>query len=253
YPGTTGLGTMDYRVTDRHLDPPELPSAPYAEESLVLPDTFWCYRAGQGVPEVSPLPALSRGYVTFGSLNAFWKLNLPTLQLWARVLTAVPSSKLLLLAPEGAARARVLEVLRGEAVDEARVEFASRRPRLDYLKLYQRIDVGLDSLPYNGHTTSLDAFFMGVPVVTLVGETVVGRAGLCQARNLGLPELVAETPAAFVAAAVHLATDRDGLARLRAGLRERLQGSPLMDAPRFTANLEAAYRKAWRRWCESTT
>jgi protein O-GlcNAc transferase len=252
YPGTTGLGTMDYRVTDRHLDPPELPSAPYAEESLVLPDTFWCYRAGNGVPEVSPVPALSRGHVTFGSLNAFWKLNQPTLQLWARVLTAVPHSKLLLLAPEGAARARVLDVLRGEGVDEERIEFASRRPRLDYLKLYQRIDVGLDSLPYNGHTTSLDAFFMGVPVVTLIGETVVGRAGLCQARNLGLPELIADTPDAFVAAAVRLATDLDGLAQLRAGLRERLQGSPLMDAPRFVANLEAAYRKAWRRWCEST-
>lgn len=250
YPGTTGLATMDYRVTDRHLDPPELPSQPYAEESLVLPDTFWCYGAGKEVPDVSPAPALGRGHVTFGSLNAFWKLNPSTLRLWARVLKAVPDSRLLLLAPEGAARARVLEVLRGEGVDERRIEFASRRPRNDYLKLYQRIDIGLDSLPYNGHTTSLDAFFMGVPVVTLVGETVVGRAGLCQARNLELPELIADTPEAFVAAAVRLAADRDRLVELRAGLRERLQRSALSDAPRFAANLEAAYRQAWRHWCE---
>ena len=250
YPGTTGLSTMDYRVTDRYLDPPDLPSQPYAEAPLVLPDTFWCYRAGKDVPEVSLAPALSRGDVTFGSLNAFWKLNRATLQLWARVLTAVPGSKLLLLAPEGAARGWVLEVLRGEGVDERRVEFASRRPRVEYLKLYNRIDIGLDSLPYNGHTTSLDAFFMGVPVVTLVGETVVGRAGLCQAHNLGLPELVATTPDAFVDAAARLASDPEGLSRLRASLRERLQRSPLMDAPRFAGNLEAAYRKAWRRWCE---
>jgi protein O-GlcNAc transferase len=252
YPGTTGLRAIDYRVTDRHLDPPELPPQPYAEESLVLPDAFWCYRAGNDVPDVDALPALTRGYITFGSLNSFWKLNDATLVLWARVLAAAPGSRLVLLAPEGAARARVLNVLRRAGVHEQRVELATRRPRREYLKLYHGIDVCLDTLPYNGHTTSLDAFFMGVPVVTLVGDTVVGRAGLCQARNLGLPELVAETPEAFVAVATRLATELDGLAKLRAGLRQRMQGSPLMDAPRFAANLEAKYREIWRRWCEQS-
>jgi protein O-GlcNAc transferase len=250
YPGTTGLATVDYRVTDRHLDPPDLPAQPYAERSLVLPETFWCYRAGDDAPPVTELPALDKGYVTFGCLNSFWKLNDTTLRLWARVLTALPDSRLLLLAPEGAARARVLETLANAGVDARRIRFAARRPRHDYLELYCQLDVCLDALPYNGHTTSLDAFFMGVPVVTLVGDTVVGRAGLCQALNLGLPQLVAETPEAFVSAATRLASDRDELASLRKGLRDRMRKSPLMDAPRFAANLEAKFREAWRHWCE---
>jgi protein O-GlcNAc transferase len=250
YPGTTGLATMDYRITDRHLDPPDLPAQPYAEPSLVLPDTFWCYRAGDDAPSVTELPALTQGYVTFGCLNSFWKLNDATLRLWARVLTALPESRLLLLAPDGAARARVLATLASAGVDAGRVRFAARRPRREYLELYRELDVCLDALPYNGHTTSLDAFFMGVPVVTLVGDTVVGRAGLCQALNLGLPQLVAETPDAFVDAATGLASDFDALASLRAGLRDRMQRSPLMDAPRFAANLEAKFREAWRHWCE---
>jgi len=250
YPGTTGLGAMDYRITDKYLDPPELPQQAYAEAALVLPDAFWCYRAGRDVPPVSALPALERGYVTFGCLNSFWKLNDGTLRLWARVLVALPNSRLLLLAPEGAARKRLLEVLAGAGVEGSRVELVSRRPRRQYLELYARIDVCLDALPYNGHTTSLDAFFMGVPVVTLVGDTVVGRAGLCQAQNLGLPELVAETSEAFVSAAAGLARNLDALAALRQGLRQRLEQSPLMDAPRFTRNLESAYGDAFRRWCQ---
>lgn len=249
YPGTTGLSSMDYRVTDRHLDPPDQLAQPYAEQSLVMPDTFWCYRAGDA-PEVAPLPALGRGYVTFGSLNSFWKLNTATLLLWARVLAELPNSRLLLLAPPGSARARVGATFASAGVAAERLQFADRRPRSDYLKLYREIDVCLDTLPYNGHTTSLDAFYMGVPVVSLVGDTVVGRAGLCHARNLGLPELVADTPDSFVEAAHRLATDLPALAQLRAELRERLQKSPLMDAPRFAANLEAKYREAWRQWCQ---
>jgi predicted O-linked N-acetylglucosamine transferase (SPINDLY family) len=253
YPGTTGLGAMDYRVTDRHLDPPELVGSgeAYTEAPLVLPDTFWCYAPGAGTPPVSALPALANGYVTFGCLNGFWKLNEGTLALWARALRQLPTSRLLLLGPEGGARARLLDTLRGFGIDAARVEVVSRRPRVEYLKLYGEIDIGLDALPYNGHTTSLDSFWMGVPVVTLVGQTVVGRAGLCQARNLDLPELIAESPEAFVAAAARLARDLGSLEKLRAGLRERMQRSPLMDAGRFARNLEAKYREAWRHWCAS--
>ncbi len=118
------------------------------------------------------------------------------------------------------------------------------------MKYYQRIDVCLDALPYNGHTTSLDSFWMGVPVVTLVGKTIVGRAGLCQALNLKLPELIAQTPEQFVAAAARISEDLSALAELRAGLRARMERSPLMDAERFAGNLEACYRDAWRRWCE---
>jgi len=253
YPGTTGLSTMDYRVSDRHLDPPGGPAQPYAETSLLMPDSFWCYAPGSDTPNVSALPAATKGYVTFGCLNSFWKLNEPTLELWARVLKSVERSRLLLLAPEGSARTRLLAALRGFGIDDGRVELAARRPRVEYLKLYGAIDIGLDALPYNGHTTSLDAFWMGVPVVSLVGQTVVGRGGLCQALNLGLPELVARTPEEFVGAARALAVDLEALATLRAGLRERLARSPLMDSERFARNLEALYREAWSRWCRAAS
>jgi predicted O-linked N-acetylglucosamine transferase (SPINDLY family) len=119
------------------------------------------------------------------------------------------------------------------------------------LRQYREIDIGLDTFPYNGHTTSLDSFWMGVPVVTLCGQTVVGRAGLCQLMNLGLPELIASNPDEYVRIAVSLAGDLPRLAALRAELRPRMQASPLMDAPRFARNLEAAYRQMWVRWCAS--
>jgi predicted O-linked N-acetylglucosamine transferase (SPINDLY family) len=129
------------------------------------------------------------------------------------------------------------------------VEFADRRPRPEYLGLYHRIDLCLDTLPYNGHTTGLDALWMGVPTLTMPGRTVVGRAGLCLLQNLGLPELIAEDPEDFARIAAGLAADLPRLSALRATLRARLEGSPLMDAPRFARNVEAAYRLMWQRWC----
>jgi len=117
------------------------------------------------------------------------------------------------------------------------------------LELFHGIDIGLDTIPYNGHTTSLDALWMGVPVVTIVGNTVVGRAGLCQCNNLGLPDLVAQSPDQFVRIAIELASDLPRLTHLRQTLRDRMQRSPLMDATRFAKNVEAAYRTMWQRWC----
>jgi protein O-GlcNAc transferase len=129
------------------------------------------------------------------------------------------------------------------------VEFTDTLTRMEYLRLYRQIDIGLDPLPYNGHTTSLDAFWMGVPTITLVGKTVVGRAGLSQLCNLGLDELVADTPEQYVALAAQLAGDLPRLEVLRSTLRQRLRQSPLMDAGRFARNVEHAYREIWRRWC----
>jgi predicted O-linked N-acetylglucosamine transferase (SPINDLY family) len=129
------------------------------------------------------------------------------------------------------------------------MEFVAKQSRWEYLNIYHRIDIGLDTVPYNGHTTSLDSFWMGVPVITLVGQTAVGRAGLSQLTNLGLPELVARTPEQYVQIATDLAKDLPRLAELRRTLRPRMQASPLMDAPRFARNVEAAYRQMWRNWC----
>ena len=153
------------------------------------------------------------------------------------------------MAPEGRARERTARAFEGFGVDRARVRFVGWRPRLTYLEAYREIDVCLDTFPYNGHTTSLDALWMGVPVVTYVGRTVVGRAGACLATNLGLPELVARSTDDYVRVATDLCADRGRLAALRAGLRARMEASPLMDAPRFARNLENAYRGMWRTWC----
>jgi protein O-GlcNAc transferase len=176
-------------------------------------------------------------------------VNLHVLQLWARVLKAVERSRLIILCPEGSHRQQLLDLLRNDGIHPDRIELIARRPRPQYLELYHRIDVGLDTFPYNGHTTSIDSFWMGVPVITLVGKTPVGRAGISQLSNLGLPELIAQTPEQYVQIAADLAKDLPRLAELRSTLRTRMQSSPLMDGPRFARNMEAAYREIWRKWC----
>jgi len=250
YPGTTGLSTIDYRLTDPSLDPPGLFDAFYSEESIRLPDSFWCYDPLTDEPPVDALPALENGFITFGCLNTFWKVNDGCLALWAQVLQAVPRSRLLLLAPRGQAREHVLARLERESIAAPRVEFADRQPRLEYLKLYHRIDMALDPLPYNGHTTSLDAFWMGVPTLTLVStRTAFGRAGWSQLSNLGLQELAAETPEQYMELAARLAGDLSRLEELRSTLRQRMLRSPLMDGQRFARSVEQAYRQMWHRWC----
>lgn len=249
YPGTAANTAIDYRLTDPFLDPLGQ-SDPYSlEESVRLADTFWCYDPLSAEPPVNPLPALTKGQVTFGCLNNFCKVNSGILKLWAKVLREVEGSRFMLLAPEGSSQSWALEELEQEGVERERISFVSHQPRQQYLELYHQIDIGLDTLPYNGHTTSLDSLWMGVPVVTLVGQTVVGRAGLSQLSNLGLTEFVAESPEEFVRIAVETASDLKRLSELRRSLRARMERSPLMDAPRFARNMEAAYRTMWQRWC----
>jgi predicted O-linked N-acetylglucosamine transferase (SPINDLY family) len=251
YPGTTGLSTIDYRLTDPYLEPPGLFDAYSAEETLRLPDTFWCYDPQTDQPLINALPALESGAITFGCLNNLCKVNDGCLELWARVLEAVPRSRLLLLAPHGPARGKVLARLVQEGIAASRVDFAARQPRPEYLKLYHQIDLSLDPLPYNGHTTSLDAFWMGVPTLTLLGNTAVGRAGWSQLCNLNLKELAAETPQQFIAIAAQLTGDLPRLEDLRRTMRRRMLQSPLMDASRFARNVESVYRQIWRRWCRA--
>ncbi|HTH59969.1 MAG TPA: tetratricopeptide repeat protein [Paraburkholderia sp.] len=244
YPGTTGLASIDYRLTDRHLDPPGHDDE-YRERSIRLADTFWCYDPLTDTPPVNELPALKNGYVTFGCLNNPCKLTDTTLRLWAPLLDALPDARLMLMAPPGAGRERLAQRMRAHGLDVARVSFVPFRPRAEYLATYRAIDIGLDTLPYNGHTTSLDAFWMGVPVITRVGQTVVGRAGFSQLTNLDMRELAATSDAAFVDTALALARDLPRVAALRAELRGRLARSPLMDGARFARQIEAAYRGMW--------
>jgi protein O-GlcNAc transferase len=253
YPGTTGLSAMDYRLTDPYLDPPGENDSHYSERSIRLPDTFWCYDPHGDQTPVNALPALSNGLITFGCLNKFNKLNDGVLMLWARVLHAVPQSRLLLLAPNGPARDHILALLEQQGIDERRLEFVDRQPRQQYLQLYHRVDLCLDPMPVNGHTTSLDAFWMGVPTITLIGNTVMGRAGWSQLCNLGMPDLAARSPNDYVALAVQLAGDMPRLQELRATLRARMRASPLMDGKRFARHMEQAYRQMWRTWCQGAS
>ena len=152
--------STDYRLTDPHLDPPGLDDRFYSEQSIRLPNAFWVYDPLATEPAVNSLPA-QNAYVTFGSLNNFTKVNTDVLKLWALVLKAVDRSRLILLAPGGSARQRTAEFLNREGIGDERVRLVGRRPRQQYLELYQEIDIGLDTFPANGHTTSLDSFWMG--------------------------------------------------------------------------------------------
>lgn len=249
YPGRTGLETIDYHLTDPYLEPPEPADAAGSDAPHRLPHTFWCYDPGATALTVSPLPVIANGYPTFGCLNNFCKINDTVVALWARVLLAAPRSRMLLLAPESRRRSAILQRFAHAGVEAERIIFVDRQSRQNYLETYGRIDLGLDTFPYNGHTTSLDSYWMGVPVVSLVGHGSVGRAGWSQLSNLGLAELAARTDGEFVNIAATLAGDLPRLAALRNGLRERMRHSPLMDASGFTEGIEAAYRMMWCRWC----
>lgn len=248
YPATTGMSAYDAVLTDPRLVPPGS-EADYVEPVVRLPDTFWCYDPLTEEPEPNDLPALSNGHVTFGCLNAPCKVTDDAIALWARVLRAVPRSRLIVMAPQSPHRRRIQERFAAAGVAPGSVEFVPFQRRADYLRTYHRIDVALDTFPYNGHTTSLDAAWMGVPVVSRVGRTAVARAGLSQLHHLDLTELAAATDDGFVAAATALATDLPRLSALRADLRFRFDGSPLRDGRRFARGIEAACRSLWRDAC----
>ncbi|QDV47459.1 TPR repeat-containing protein YrrB [Stieleria neptunia] len=249
YPGTTGMAAMDYRLSDPSLDPPGQHDQLYSEQTMRLPDTFWCYAPLESSPPVSALPAASGCGITFGCLNNFYKVSDLALRMWAAVLKEVVGSRIVILSGGGSHRQRVLRTFASAGVHADRVDFVPRQAPADYLRLFHQIDITLDPAPTNGHTTSLDSFWMGVPVVSLVGRTAPGRAGLSQLTNLGLPELIAHTPEQYVRIAAELARDLPRLIELRGTLRDRMQLSPLMDAPRFAGNMEAVYRQMWKRWC----
>jgi protein O-GlcNAc transferase len=246
YPGTTGLKTIDYRLSDAYLDPPGEHDAAYTENTIHLRDTFWCYDPLTDRPLVNDLPALSNGYLTFGCLNNFCKITDVTIGLWAKVLGHIPTSRLIVRTPRGSARLKLLTELQSRGIRGDRIEPIDSLPRLPYLNAYNRFDLCLDTFPYTGHTTTLDSLWMGVPPITMSGQTAVSRGGLSLLSNVGLQRFVAQTPEQLVGIAESISADLPGLAELRGGLRARMQSSPLMDAPRFARSIESAYRTIWR-------
>jgi protein O-GlcNAc transferase len=249
YPGTTGLEAIDYRISDPYLDPDCANPPEFAEQTLRLPETFWCCLGGAENLPVNDLPGMRDGRVTFGSLNNFSKVTPKAIETWAAILREVPGSRLVLHAHAGKHRERVHQMFAELGVTPERCEFVARLAVGEYFALHQRIDLGLDSLPFGGGLTTCDALWMGVPVVSVAGKVPWHRSGASILSNVGLTELIAQTPEEYVRIAVNLTNDLPRLAEIRAGLRERMRNSPLMDAPRFARNLEAAYRTMWRKWC----
>jgi protein O-GlcNAc transferase len=252
YPDTTGIAAIDYRIVDAITDPPGAEER-CSERLLRLDGGFLCYRPPDGAPEPGPLPAGERDPITFGSFNQLAKLTPQTVALWSQVLLRTPGSRLLLKArglADPAVRAGVERRFQARGIDASRLELLGQLPgQREHLAAYGRVDLALDPSPYNGTTTTCEALWMGVPVVTAPGLRHASRVGASLLLHLGLPELVADGDAAFVDLACALAADRPRLSALRASLRERLRASRLLDARAFTAALEAAYFDAWASAC----
>ena len=249
YPNTTGLSAMDYRLVDGYTDPVGMTEHLHSERLWRLPDCFSCYQPPMESPEVSELPTRENACITFGSFNNLAKITPAVMGLWARILHAVPGSRLVLKninLSEHAVQKSVRQAFAGLGIGQDFLELAGFEPSPNaHLQCYQNVDIGLDPFPYNGTTTTCEALWMGVPVITLAGQIHAGRVGVSLLRNLDLAELIAETQEDYIAIALRLAADQQHLSTLRQNLRPRMAASPLMDAPRFTKNLEHMYRLVW--------
>jgi predicted O-linked N-acetylglucosamine transferase (SPINDLY family) len=252
YANTIGMTAIDYRLTDALADPRGMTDELNVEKLWRLPGCAWCYHPPEDAPDIQPR---ENGPITFGCFNAFAKINFKLTAIWAELLNRVPKSRLLLKsagAGENSVQRRLTSQFAEYGIPDDRIEMLGLvdRPRR-HLELYHRVDVALDTHPYHGTTTTCEALWMGVPVVSLAGRTHVSRVGLSLLNCIGLPELIAHSAEEYVSIAAGLARDLPRLAELRRTLRSRMRVSLLMDAPRFTRNIEAAYRGMWRTWCQT--
>jgi predicted O-linked N-acetylglucosamine transferase (SPINDLY family) len=250
YVGTTGLSAMDYLLADAREVPPPFERF-YRENVLCLPDDYVCYAPPAYAPPVGPLPARATGRVTFGSFNNLAKITPQVVTLWARILQRRPDARLVLKYfgledPPTAARLRQQFADHGLRADQ--LELWGGGSHEELLTCYNRIDVALDTFPYNGGLTTCEALWMGVPVVTWPGETFASRHSLTHLTSVGLTETIARDPDQYVALALGLVDDLPRLAALRAGLRERMARSPLCDGRRFADNLLRLLRDIWQQW-----
>ena len=254
YPGSSGLDTVDFRITDAYLDPLDHADPRGNERPARLHGTYWCYQPTAGAAvEAGPPPALTAGRITFGCFNNFCKATPEALAAWSRVLQAAPDARLRLHVRPGSHRSLVLDFFASQAVDPGRIDFLGFVPETEYFQAYRSIDIALDPFPFPGGTTTCDALWMGVPVISLAGSTPVSRGGLSLLSHVGLAELVALSVDAYVEKAISLAQDLGRLVAIRAGLRERVRLSPLMDGARFARDMENAYRAMWHWWCARQT
>ena len=252
YFATTGVAAMDYLIADPWTLP-ETEEVHFTERIWRLPETRLCFTPPDAEVPVAPLPALANGHITFGCFNNLTKMNDYVVALWARVLAFVPGSRLLLKASqlnEAAVRQNVIERFSTQGIGADRIILEGSEPRAKYLAAYQRIDIALDPFPFTGGTTSAEGLWMGVPMLTLAGESFLSRQGIGLLMNAGLPEWIAVDSDDYVARAATHAGDLQKLAVLRNGLRQQVLASPIFDAPRFARHFEAALRGMWMQWCD---
>ncbi len=257
YPNTTGLDSIDYRLTDIWADPPQEKGRYYSEKLVYLPDGFLCFQAAANLPDVAPAPFNENGYITFGSFNNLQKMNINTIALWASVLNIVPNSRIVLKARglgDKNARQRITKEFSQFGVARERIKILSYEQKItDHLMIYSLIDIALDTFPYNGTTTTCEALWMGVPVITLKGDMHLSRVGESIMQQANLIDLIAETPENYIEIVAGIAGNPDLLNHLRGNLRPHVRHSKLMDAKSFISHLELTYREMWRHYCENTS
>jgi len=240
---------MDYRITDAIADPEVASEKCQSERLIRLPYGFHCYQPTENSKGLGPPPSHINEYITFGCFNNISKITLEVIDLWSRILLAVPDSRLLLkyksfIDSDFAKNYKMHFVKRG--VEEERVKCVPAIDSFtDHLELYRQIDIALDPFPYNGTTTTFETLYMGVPVIALRGNCHAGRVGASILCHLGLEELLAETVDEYLDVTVTLCNDMKRLSDYHLNLRKQLSASPFVDAERFTITLENAYRKAW--------
>jgi protein O-GlcNAc transferase len=246
YPNTTGLSAIDYRITDPISDPEGTTEALSVEKLLRLPQAAWCYAPPKFDIPVGPLPCLSKKTFTFGCLNNPAKISEACLEIWAKLLQAIPGTRLMLLGGQSNAGAkRLAERFMKAGVLRDRVEILPRTDKTKYFETYHQFDIALDPFPYNGGVTTGDAMWMGVPVLTVAGYSYVSRQGLMANASVGLTDFIADSPATLISLAKQWTQRRPELAEIRAGLRDRLMRSPLGDAKDYVEQLELALREVW--------
>ena len=252
YGSTTGMSAIDYRFTDEVADPIGEADNQHSEELIRLESGFLCYKGNESAPEISRLPCLERGYITFGNFNNLTKTTPEVVKLWSDILHAVPNAHFLMKSrqlKDEEAKARYKGMFEKEGISGDRIEFFGWLPnKKDHLGLYSKIDIGLDPFPYNGTTTTCEALWMGVPVVTMLGDRHFGRVGASILKHVGLGELIADDPKSYVETALQLSINVSKLAALRNGLRDQMINSPLCDASAFAMNVEEAYIRMWERY-----
>lgn len=232
---------------------PENEENQWVEKVWRLPDTYLCFTQPRNAPEPRPLPALVNGHLTFGCFNNFNKLSDATLAAWRELLATMPTAKLILRSSGHYHDKTIGDLdakLAGAGFDLGRVRIDPKiKDYYAHLRSYDEIDVALDPFPYNGGTTTVEALYMGVPVLVRAGDRYVAHMGEGILHSAGLPEWIAPDARSYASVGAALTADRDALAAVRAGLRARMLASPLFDAPLFARNLEAAIRQMWRIWC----